>query len=154
MQCLKAYLLFAQDYVWAWHTKRVRPLPYSHRFFPWTGGPRTQEISEVKLLAYVIYDGFPHILISLFTLTCRSSSIVPERASPTLALLTQLGFPFVCLGVQWRIISLTDWNQCCFAYDLKKSGCGLDPWGYTSLLVSYGTELGCSLCLSGWSGLP
>lgn len=60
----------------------------------------TQEISEVMLLADLIYDAFPHSFISPFTLTFRSFSIVREILSPTLDLLTQLDFSSVCLGVQ------------------------------------------------------
>lgn len=56
----------------------------------------TQEISEVMLLADLIYEGFPHSFISPFTLTFRSFSIVREIFSPTFDILT-VGF-FLCMS--------------------------------------------------------
>lgn len=44
--------------------------------------PGAKNTGEATLLAYGIYDGLPCRLISLFTLTLRSFSIVPEIATP------------------------------------------------------------------------
>lgn len=41
-----------------------------------------KDTSKVTLPAYGIYEGLPCRLISLFTLTLRSLSVLPERATP------------------------------------------------------------------------